>query len=64
MLAEDFRDWGIDLRCPKCKRWCAGQMDEKVGHFIANCMVCRIHLAWGIEQDIEEGKFKGTAVSE
>jgi hypothetical protein len=64
VIADGFRDWGVELKCPNCKRWFQATMDEKKGHFVAECWYCEIPLAWGLEQDIAAGKFKGKAVSE
>ncbi|HYT45199.1 MAG TPA: hypothetical protein VEP90_22925 [Methylomirabilota bacterium] len=64
MLAANMRDWGVELLCPQCFRWIPAKMNETKGHFETECWYCEITLAWGIEQDIVKGTFKGTASSE
>jgi len=64
LIAEDCRDFGVELKCPKCKHWMQAEMNDTKGHFEAFCWYCEIPLAWGLEQDVLKGKFKGKAVSE
>ena len=46
------------LACPKCDNWVLGEPDD-FGIVRGRCGFCKLDLAWGHEQDIERGTFKG-----
>ncbi len=51
------------VQCPICDIWVIGEPDD-FGIVRGYCPTCEISLAWGHEQDIDQGTFRGEAWTE